>query len=137
MSRLARMVLIVAVGALLASMLVGCNGGVVGTEDPAEAVREVLKAVEDRDAERFASLFVDGGPEEVQIAEDFFEVFESIAITIEKIEVVSESDSSADVAMVYDADMVMGGETFTQHVDEVVEVVKVNERWLVKEPFGD
>ena len=135
MSCLARMVLTVAVGALLASLLVGCGGGAAGTEEPGEAVREVLKAVEDQDAERWASLFVDGGPEEIEIAENFFKLFERIEITIVKIEVVSQSESSADVAMVYDADMVMGGETFAKHVDEVVEVVKVGERWLVKEAF--
>jgi hypothetical protein len=137
MSCSARALMILAAAVLLASLVVGCGGGVVGTEEPGEAVREVLKAVEDRDAERWASLFVDGGPEEVEIAEDFFQVFESIKITIVRIEVVSQSDSSAEVAMVYDADMVMGGETFATHVDEVVEVVKVNDRWLVKEPFGE
>jgi hypothetical protein len=127
---------LVAVG-LLASLVVGCGCGSVvrGTDDPEETVRGALEAVEARDAERWASYFVGGDDDLVQIAEDFFGTFETIEISIEKIEVVSQTEDLAEVAMVYKAEMEFQGQMYPQDVDAVVEVVKVDGMWLIKEAF--
>jgi hypothetical protein len=119
---------ILAVMLLLGGSVAACGGG-AGPED---TVRGALKAMEDLDGEKMASYFVEDMREEIEDGMGFFfSMIDEIRISNLETGLVSESGDSATVEMAFDFEVAAFGETQTEHMDDMAELVKVNGKWLL------
>jgi len=102
---------------------------------PENTIRGILRAVEAEDAELMAGYFVGAGSEAKDVADDFFATFDDIRIYAVDTEIVSQTEDTAVVRMKYFAKMSWADKQFNQYIDEEIELVLENEKWLVKELF--
>ena len=122
---------ILIISAIVISLLIGCGGDGAG---PEETVRNALRAMEEGDAEKFASYFTEDLREEVEYGMAFaFTLIEDIEITEVVTKVVSQTSNEATVEFEYDMRAKVLDEIQEDHVEEVVDLVKEDGKWLMCE----
>jgi len=127
-----KVMLVVALVVLLGPTLLGCGGGA----GPEATVRDCLKAMEAKDAEKMASYFVaDMRDEMLAQMEMTFEMVDEIKISNMKTEVVSQEGDRATVELEFDMEMTIQGQTSEQHMKETTELERVGGKWLITETF--
>lgn len=127
-----RVILVLALVALVWVMLIGCGGG----SGPEATVRGAFKATEAMNAERLASYFTEDVREEVVAgAELVFAFIDEVDISNLKTQLVSQSDDSATVAAEYDYELTLFGQTNSEHQSTEIELTKVDGKWLYDQPL--
>jgi hypothetical protein len=120
-----------ALAVLLGGALAGCGGGGAGPED---TVRGALQAMEDLDAEKMASYFVEDARQDIEEGMQFvFEMIDELKLYNVKTRVVSQSGDSATVEMEFDGDITVFGEEESEHTKDTIDLVKVGGKWLIEE----
>jgi hypothetical protein len=130
-----KVVLVLALVALVGGVLIGCSGGGSGPED---TVRNVFKAMEAKDAEKMASYFTeDISQEMVDEMQTSFDIFDSIKVKNLKTTVASQTDDTATVDYEGDFEIKVFGETSKEHQSDSIDLVKVDGKWLINEPMEE
>ena len=69
--------------------------------------------------------------------ESFFTIVDSIKITNMKTSVASQTDDAATVDAEYDMEVKAFDQTSEEHQSDSIDLVKVDGKWLINEPFED
>jgi uncharacterized protein YprB with RNaseH-like and TPR domain len=126
-----KVVLVLALAALLGSTLLGCGGGGSGPED---TVRGALRAMEAMDAEEMGTYFTEELREEVEFSMELAFVFiDEIKISNVKTKVLSQTEDEATVEADFDIETTGFDETEEEHVTESFNLVKEDGKWLISE----
>lgn len=125
-------VLLMSLVALVGVMLIGCGAGA----GPEATIDGAMKALEAKDAEKLGSYFIEDIRGEVVFwAEMAFELFDEIEVSNLKMNVVSQTEEKATVEVEYDYEVTAFGETNKDHQSNTIDLVKVDGKWLITEPF--
>lgn len=129
-----KLILLLVLAAMVISWPFGCGciDGLLATGKGA------VEAIEDQDAERFASYFIEELREKVTLAmEAFFAVVDDIRLSNIEWAVISETADEATVDIGMDWEVTALGETHAGHAREPVDLEKVNGTWLINDftPF--
>jgi len=126
----AKVVLVLALAALLGVSLVAC-GGESGPED---AVKGALKAFGAMDAEKTASYFPEEEREElISGLEIAFAFVDDMKVLNIKTGLVSQTEDTATVDAEWDMEGTLFGQKETEHVDDTMRLEKVDGTWLIVE----
>ena len=126
-----KVVLVLALAALLGSTLLGCGGGGAGPED---TVRGALEAMEAMDAEEMATYFTEEMSEDVEFGmEVVFALIDEIKISNVETKVLSQTEDEATVEVEFDLETTVFDETEEEHVTEPFNLVKEDGKWLISE----
>ena len=126
-----KVVLVLALAALLGSTLLGCGGGGASPED---TVQDALKAMEAMDAEEMATYFTEELREDVEFGMELAFVFiDEIKISNLKTKVLSQTEDEATVEADFDVETTVFDETEEEHVTEPFNLVKEDGKWLISE----
>ena len=127
-----RLLAVLAVVLLLGGSIAACGGG--SESSPEDTVRGALQAMEDLDAKKMASYFVEDVREQIEEGMGYaFGLIDEVSIYNIETRVVSESEDRATVEMAFDGDVTVFGQTETEHTEDTVSLVKVNGKWLIGE----
>jgi hypothetical protein len=122
--------LVLGLVALLVSTVLGCGGG----SGPEDTVRNAFKAMAAMDAEKMATYFVEDVREDVELGMEFaFAMLDKIKITNLKTTVASQTDDEATVEFEFDLETTAFDETEEEHVEDSIDLVKENGKWLISE----
>ncbi len=125
-----KVVLVLALVAVLVPSLIGCGGG----SGPEDAVRGVMNAMAAMDAEKMATYFTEEMSEDVEFGMEFaFTLVDDIKISNLKTTLVSQTGDEATVAFEFDLETEAFGETDKEHVDDTLYLVKESGKWLISE----
>ena len=126
-----KVVLVLALAALLGSTLLGCGGGGSGPED---TVRGALRAMEAMDAEKMVTYFTEEMSEDVEFGmEVVFALIDEIKISNVETKVLSQTEDEATVEVEFDLETTVFDETEEEHVTEPFNLVKEDGKWLISE----
>lgn len=125
------MLLILIISTVVISLLLGCGGDGPG---PEETIHNALQAMEEGDAEKFAGYFTEDLREEVEFGMAFaFALIEDVEISKVITRIVSQTSNEATVEFEYDMKARVFDEIQEDHVEEVIDLVKVDGKWLMSE----
>ncbi|MGB2855724.1 MAG: hypothetical protein WBC61_03635 [Dehalococcoidia bacterium] len=126
-----KVVLVLALAALLGSTLLGCGGGGAGPED---TVRGALEAMEAMDAEKMVTYFTEEMSEDVEFGmEVVFALIDEIKISNVETKVLSQTEDEATVEVEFDLETTVFDETEEEHLTETYDLVKEDGKWLISE----
>jgi hypothetical protein len=126
-----KVVLVLALAALLGSTLLGCGGGGAGPED---TVRGALEAMEAMDAEKMVTYFTEEMSEDVEFGmEVVFALIDEIKISNVETKVLSQTEDEATVEVEFDLETTVFDETEEERVTEPFNLVKEDGKWLISE----
>jgi len=111
----------------------GCGGGGQQQLGAEEVARAYLRAYVAMDAEAVAENFSSDQRDEVKTGAEYaFAQIDRIAVSNLKTDLVSESENGATVQTNYDWEITMSGQTDSGHQREIIDLIKENNRWVVK-----
>ena len=130
-----KVVLVLALVALVGGVVIGCSGGGSG---PEAAVKGMFNAIAAKNADKVGSYCTEDFREDtVSAMEFFFSMVDSIKITNMKTSIASQTDDTATVDMEYDMEVKVSGETEKSHESDSIDLVKVDGKWLINEPVEE
>jgi hypothetical protein len=125
-----KVVLVLGLVALLVSSLIGCSGG----SGPEDTVKNAFKAMAAMDAEKMATYFTEELREDIELGMEFaFAMVDKIKISNLKTTVSSQTDDEATVEFEFDLETTAFDETEKEHVEDSIDLVKENGKWLISE----
>ncbi len=131
-----KVVLVLALVALLGGVVIGCGGG--SGSGPEDTVKNMFNAIEAENADKVGSYCTEDIREDVVSAmESFFAIADSIKITNMETSIASQTDDTATVDMEYDMEVKVFGEAEKEHESDSMDLVKVGGKWLIDEPIDE
>jgi len=130
-----KVVLVLALVALVGGVVIGCSGGGSG---PEATVKGMFKAMEAKNAEKVGSYCTEDIREDVVSTMEFsFALVDSIKITNLKTTVASQTEDTATIDAEWDFEIKVFGETSKEHQSDSMDLVKVDGKWLINEPVTE
>lgn len=130
-----KVVLVLALVALVSGVLIGCSSGGSG---PEATVQGMFKAMAAKNADKVGSYCTEDIREDVvSTMEVTFALVDSIKITNLKTTVASQTDDTAIVDAEYDFEIKAFGETNKDHQSDTIDLVKVDGKWLINTPITE
>jgi len=130
-----KVILVLALAALVGGVVIGCSGGGSG---PEATVKGMFKAMAAKNADKVGSYCTEDIREDVvSTMKVTFALIDSIKITNLKTTVASQTDDTAIVDAEYDLEMKVFGETSKEHQSDSMDLVKVDGKWLINEPVTE
>ncbi len=127
----AKVLIVLALAALLGCSLLACGGGGSG---PEAAVEGALEAFGNMDAEKTASYFPEDEREEVIAGLEFaFELVDDMNVSNIKTSIVSQTETTATVEANWRIEATFFGETESDDVEDTMRLEKVGGEWLIVE----
>lgn len=120
----------------LVTLTVMAVGGCGGSSSPEATVKGAFVAVQEMDAEKLGSYFTEDIREEVVAGADLaFSLIDKIEISNLKVKTVSQTEDAATVETEYDYKVTLFGQSNTDHRSNILELVKVDGKWLITQPL--
>jgi hypothetical protein len=130
-----KVILVLALAALVGGVVIGCSGGGSG---PEATVKGMFKAMEAKNAEKVGSYCIEDIREDVVSTMEFsFALVDSIKITNLKTTVASQTEDTATIDAEWDFEIKVFGETSKEHQSDSMDLVKVDGKWLINEPVTE
>ena len=130
-----KVILVLALAALVGGVVIGCSGGGSG---PEATVKGMIKAMAAKNADKEGSYCTEDIREDVvSTMKVTFALVDSIKITNLKTTVASQTDDTAIVDAEYDLEMKAFGETNKDHQSDTIDLVKVDGKWLINTPITE
>ena len=130
-----KVILVLALAALVGGVVMGCSGGGSG---PEATVKGMFKAMAAKNADKVGSYCTEDIREDVvSTMKVSFALIDSIKITNLKTSVASQTEDAATIDAEWDFEIKAFGETSKEHQSDSMDLVKVDGKWLINEPVTE